>query len=105
MRNRISVEIPGHGLFRTTPAGLDRTMKQYLPASPEQLRRIVEEVNPESSYADVQTVSELLMILADAYYPNAEWVPAECAWSWTAARSRSMYRPPDSRPRRQRRTE
>ena len=58
-----------HGTFATTGYGLDRAIATYLPASPNELRRTVSDAfgyGPEAEYAaDVSTVSELLIMLAE----------------------------------------
>lgn len=63
MQNTITLE-NSHGRFRVSYAALDIAMARYLPASVITLRRVInDELGWDAS--DVQTVSELLVILAD----------------------------------------
>lgn len=54
-----------HGLFSATPAALDYAMRRYLPASIAELRATVLEVCGWDAH-DVDSTSELLLVLADA---------------------------------------
>jgi hypothetical protein len=63
-----------HGTFTTTTSGLDLMIRRHLPASPDQLRRVLAASTglPGSRYADVRYVSEFLVMLADAEYPAGQ---------------------------------
>lgn len=66
--DRVTANIEGHGIFWAAPAEVDRVMERYLPASPAMLRAIVEE-RTGNNFADVTSVSALLLILADMEVP------------------------------------
>ena len=61
-----------HGEFTTTGYGLDRAIALYLPASPDDLRKVMAESTgrPPEYYYDVHSVGEFLMMLADADFPS-----------------------------------
>ena len=67
---RITAEIPHHGRFSCSAYTLDMMIRRHLPASPEELRRVLHERigeidgNPEP-YADVFDVSAMLLFLGD----------------------------------------
>lgn len=60
----ITADVPGHGQHKVTSDALDASIAKYLPASPAQLREIVEE-RTGLDYAQVREVSTFLVILAD----------------------------------------
>ena len=55
-----------HGTFTCTPGELDLAVMRHLPASVNGLWTAMEEINPKADYSDVRTVSEFLVMLADA---------------------------------------
>jgi hypothetical protein len=55
-----------HGTFTTTTSALDLMISRHLPASPEQLRRVLNASTDAHLYDDLRDVSELLIMLADA---------------------------------------
>ncbi len=55
-----------HGTFTTTAYGLDQTITRHLPASVNDMRERLSELNPELDYSDIHYVSEGLVMLADA---------------------------------------
>ena len=57
-----------HGTFICTPADLDVTMDRHLPASPAMLRELVAEHCSFEVHKHA-TVSECLVMLADAHRP------------------------------------
>ena len=59
-----------HGTFTAVGSGLDLAMMRYLPASPSQLRELMQDVAPENDYSDVDTCGEFLVMLADVGYPR-----------------------------------
>jgi len=61
---KISVEIPGHGTYSCPDYVMDLMIERHLPASPAQLRAIVEERSQES-FSDVLGASTFLIILGD----------------------------------------
>jgi len=63
-QDRISVYIKGYGEYRTTPAGLDRSIATYLPASPGMLREQAEE-RAGHPFTGVYDISTFLIVLAD----------------------------------------
>ncbi len=66
--DKVKVEVTnGHGYFSATPAQLDRAIARYLPASIGELREQVEEICGFDA-SDIDSASELLMVLADANY-------------------------------------
>lgn len=73
MTKYIDVEIKNHGTFTFTAEAMDLTMLRYLPASPDQLRRLCTEMTG-CEYDDVDTVTELLAVLADA---EGKWMVEE----------------------------
>jgi hypothetical protein len=68
----VKVEIANaHGTFATDTLALDLMIKSRLPASRNDLCRHLAETTglPESNYDDVSTVTEFLIMMADADYP------------------------------------
>lgn len=61
-----------HGDFTTSGYGLDCALTAYLPASPNDLRKIVEDATG-LDYSDVHYVSEFLIILADLDFPGSRF--------------------------------
>ncbi len=59
-----------HGTFTTDGYGLDRVIARYLPASPNDLRAEMAEINPDGDYSDVRCVGEFLVMLADCGMPH-----------------------------------
>ncbi len=72
--DKITINITGHGQYQTDANHFDLMMAKYLHKSPCELRQQIEERSdyPPGHYADVHTVTELLMILAelDGYATN-----------------------------------
>lgn len=61
----IEAEIEGHGRFGTSGLGFDLMIERYLPNSVVGLVALIHEKNGhEVDYSDVESVSELLLILA-----------------------------------------
>jgi hypothetical protein len=60
----VIARVPGHGAYAVPPHALDRAIARYLPASPAGLQNIATE-RTGIDYSDVETVAELLVILAD----------------------------------------
>jgi hypothetical protein len=58
-----------HGTFTTPVHGLDIAIRQYLPASVNDLTARLREHNPAFDYSDVHYVSEALIMLADIEHP------------------------------------
>lgn len=73
MTKSINVEIVNHGTFTFTAEAMDLTIMRYLPASPDKLRRLCAEMTG-CEYDDVDTVTELLAVLADA---EGKWLVEE----------------------------
>lgn len=73
MTTQISFEVRSpkgpHRTLSVHPIHLDAVMAKYLPASPRDLRTIVES-RTGIDYADVHEVSTFLLILADLDYPT-----------------------------------
>lgn len=63
-KDRITVYIKGYGEYGTTPRGLDRAIGEYLPASAQALREIVE-YRAGHEFTEVYDVSTFLVVLAD----------------------------------------
>lgn len=63
-----------HGTFTTTGMGLDLEIASRLPNSPECLRGALATHTglPRETYADVHTVTELLIMFADTEYPGLD---------------------------------
>lgn len=59
-----------HGLFVASPMAVDKMIRTHLPASPNQLRNIVQE-RTEVDFSDVSEVSAFLVILASFEDNNA----------------------------------
>lgn len=71
MASTVSVTIEGaHGLYTCTSDVLDMMIERHLPASPEELRRIVEDRttgtwSATGPWSDVHEVSIFLIVLGD----------------------------------------
>jgi hypothetical protein len=63
-----------HGTFTTVGSGLDLAMLRYLPASPDQLREVMSDATG-LDYSDIHSVSEFLIMLADADPPAVRHRP------------------------------
>jgi hypothetical protein len=65
--DKITLYIKGHGQYQVAAASLDELIETHLPASVDQLRREISEREgrPEHDFADLQTVTECLMILGE----------------------------------------
>ncbi|ANZ13334.1 hypothetical protein ACH4YO_40660 [Streptomyces noursei] len=57
--------LTGHGWYRTRAGAFDLMIMRYLPASVQDLRAKIRELNPDANVDDLQTVTECLMILAE----------------------------------------
>lgn len=55
-----------HGTFTASPGALDLAVMRYLPASVNGLWTVMEEINPGPDYSDVRSVTEFLVMIADA---------------------------------------
>jgi hypothetical protein len=65
--SRITLRSSEHGQFQVSAESLDRLMDRYLPASPRQLRKLIEERADGSGidYSDLTTITECLMVLGE----------------------------------------
>lgn len=65
--DNIRATITGHGTYQTSVNHFDLVIARYLPNSPYELRKLIEERSdyPPGHYDDVHTVTELLLILAE----------------------------------------
>lgn len=62
----VSISIEKHGYFQTYPGYLDLAIQKYLPASVEDLRKILaERSGGENDYSDLRYVTECLFILSE----------------------------------------
>ena len=64
----ITVNIPRHGTFKATAYQMDRAMVEYLPASVNSLRKVVN-ARTGLDYSDVHEVSTFLVMLASFESP------------------------------------
>lgn len=69
----VTCTIKGFGFVRVTSAALDAAMSKYLPASPAQLRELVEHRCEPVTFKQVSDVSAFLIILADIDYNTDEY--------------------------------
>jgi hypothetical protein len=65
--DNLKITIGTHGAFQTYAARFDLLIARYLPASPRQLRALIEERAEGSGidYSDLDSVTECLMVLAE----------------------------------------
>ncbi|QFG10585.1 hypothetical protein HWC68_gp45 [Gordonia phage Gibbin] len=68
---KITANHPSHGLYQASARAVDDAIAKYLPASLEDLRKIIEERTEGTDYSDVDSVSFFLVMLA-------EWDGVDC---------------------------
>lgn len=61
---QVAMETTSQGSFQTTAWELDEAIEKYLPASPKELRAIIEDRTSGEDYSEVTELSALVIVLA-----------------------------------------